>query len=118
MYGLPVNFDMSVFVGKKLDLICYSANTINLSFENKTSITIMNSFMHQTSSDEMSQKQSIPLRTSDLVCLSGTAVDSAKGGQDGSLVLYFENGHILTIFDDSREYESYVIRIGNKEIIV
>ncbi len=118
MYGLPINFNISVLVGKKLNLVCFSANTISLSFEEDVSITIMNSFIYRDKSYETSNKHSGPVSSSNLMCLVGKAISHAEGQKDGMLTLQFDNEHALVLLDDSREYESYIIKIGNKEIIV
>lgn len=118
MYGLPVNFDAAVFVGKKLGLICYSTNTINFSFEGDVSITLMGSFIYRHSPYEIVIKQSLPVSSSDLMCLIGRVVCSSEGREDGTLALHFDNGHILMFLDDSQEYEAYSIRIGKRSIIV
>jgi|APFre7841882630_1041343.scaffolds.fasta_scaffold58662_2 hypothetical protein len=118
MYGLPTQFDVAVFVGKTLDLICYSANTISFSFTEDVIITIMGSFIYRQELHEISNKQSVRLLSSNLMGLIDKSVSRADGWQDGTLNLYFDNGHILTLLDDSQQYESYIIQIGNKEIVV
>ncbi len=118
MYGLPANFDAEVFVGKKLDLICYSTNTINISFEGDVSITLMGSFIYRHSPYETVIKQCPPMSSSDMMRLVGKVVCYAEGRKDGTLTLRFDNGHILELLDDVKEYEAYIIRIGKRDIIV
>ena len=118
MYGLSPQFDVGVFQGKKLDLLCFSANTLSLSFEDNVSITIMGSLIYRQEPHEIVDKQHIPLLTSNLMGLIDKSVSRADGCEDGTLTLYFDNGHILTLLDDSRQYESYIIRVGTKEIVV
>lgn len=118
MYGLPPDFDATVIMGKRLDLVCFSANTITLSFEGYILITIMGSFTYQKNLNVIANKQSVPVSCSALMSLTDKVVQHAEGSQDGTLTLHFDNGHVLTLLDDSQEYESYNIRVGSKEIIV
>ena len=69
MYGLPAHLDVAVFHGKKLDLICFSANTVSFSFASNVSITIMGSFIYQKDPRNVENKQYVPLRTSDVMNL-------------------------------------------------
>jgi len=118
MYGLPATFDASEFIGKELLQICFTANTINLSFEDDIAITILGSFVYQTSANTRAEKQILPVASSSLMCLAGKLVRLAEAQRDGTLTLCFDNNHILTILDDSKAYESYSIRVGGREIIV
>lgn len=118
MYGLPDNFDASIFLTKKLDLLCYSENTINLSFEGALSVTILRSFIHKRALHETACKQTLPVSKSSLMCLVGKVVCHVASDKQGSLTLNFDNGHVLELFDDSQNYESYIIRIGETEVIV
>jgi len=118
MYGLPATFDASEFTGKELLQVCFTANTISLSFEDDIAITIMGSFIYHAGADTKAEKQMVPVSSSILMCLAGKQVRLAEAERDGTLTLYFDNNHILTILDDSKAYESYSIRIGAREIIV
>ena len=44
MYGLPANFDASLFVGRTLQLICFSANQIYLHFDTELMLTMKDGF--------------------------------------------------------------------------
>lgn len=118
MYGLPPHFDASVFVGRTLDLICFSTNTMDISFEGNVSITVMGSFSYQRSPSEPAIKQSLPVMSSDLMGLLGKEVLRAEGSIDGMLSLEFADQHVVTFLDDVPNYEAYIIRIGEREIIV
>lgn len=66
----------------------------------------------------MQHRQRIPLHESGLMQIIGSAVAAAVAGEDGTLSLAFTNGHRLSIFDDSSDYESYRLQIGDHEIVV
>ncbi len=117
MYSLSSVIDVSVFNEKELEMICFTANTISLSFTKNVAITIMGSYILENNVAEKS-KQSVPVSSSSLMCLIRRVIQSAERGSDGSLKLHFDNKHNLIILDDSKIYESYHVRIGSKEIIV
>lgn len=118
MYGLPTEFDASVFVGKQLQLICFSENTISFSFDENVMLTILGSYVFQEGTNALIQKHRVPVMSSNLMCLVGKIISHAEGRADGSLKLEFDTAHVLTLIDDSKEFEAYTIRIGNKEIMV
>jgi hypothetical protein len=91
---------------------------INLHFEGELGVSIESTFSHETargSSD--AQVIRMPVASSDLMGLLGHRVSGARGDATGTLVLVFDNGHTLRIFDDPH-YEAYRICVGQKEIIV
>jgi hypothetical protein len=47
----------------------------------------------------------------------GHRVSGSRGDATGTLVLVFDNGHTLRVFDVPH-YEAYRICVGQKEIIV
>ena len=118
MYGLQEDFDTTVFVGRELIQICFSANTINFAFSDDISITLASSFVYSNASNDVSRKQAVPVSSSSLMHLIGHRIDAATASSDGTLGLVFDDGHNLALLDDSKDYESYSIRIGDKEIIV
>ena len=118
MYGLPPNFDTSVFVGKTLQMICFNANQIYLHFASDLVLTIEGKFLHKKgAADQLAQALAVPITTSDLMLLLERSVSIASGSEDGTLTLVFDNRHILKCFDD-RQYESYRIKNGDEEIII
>jgi hypothetical protein len=119
MYGLPEDFDGAFFVGRSLELVCFSENQVSLRFGGDISITIESSFSHQQDSSESSgQVVNVPVSESDLMQLLGQSVAEVSASRDGTLVLTFTNGHVFKCFDDSRQFESYHIKRGAIEIHV
>ena len=119
MYGLPETFDASVFVGRTLQQVAFSANSVSLWFGEDLSVTIESSFSHAASSgSKQAEKQTVPVAKSSLMQLAGKAVRSAESDRHGTLTLRFEGGHVLSVFDDLPQYESYRIQQGEDEIIV
>ena len=120
MYGLPKDFDGSMFVGRTVGLVSFSVNTIHISFDGDISITLESSFEHRLGTEEPAQVcvQEVPVEESRLMQLTGRSVESVEANVDGTLTLHFDGGHILPCFDDSPQYASYRITHGNLEIYV
>jgi hypothetical protein len=118
MYGLPSDFDASVFVGAELVLVSYTANTIHLVFEPDLEVTIESSHIVRIDSNATETVARPPVVTSCLMALVGKKVQTAVGTSDGTLVLTFENGGSVSCIDDSKEYESYRIRSNGKEFVI
>jgi len=118
MYGLPADFDASVFVGRELEQVCFSVNTIRFDFDGDIAITATSSIVLTLSAGTEPEQQAPPVVASRVMALVGRKVRSAQSHTDGTLRLCFEGGGSLTYRDDMKSYESYYIRIADKEIVV
>jgi len=118
MYGLPVTFDASVFVGVQLMQVSFSANTVNLVFEPEIVVSIEAAFVVSAGAGLQPVKYSPPVQSSDLMTLIGEHVVAATGNADGTLVLEFDNGGKIVCLDDSLDYESYKIRANGLDLVV
>ena len=118
MYGLPSNFDASIFVEHELEQICFSATNVTLHFGDGVSISVLSAVAYSLSSTDPRQVESVPVSYSGLMRLIGKRVLSAESEVDGHVILRFSGGAELHLRDDSTNYESYSIRVGNREIIV
>ncbi len=116
MYGLPADFDGSVFVGREVVEVSFTVNTVHVVFEGDTSITIGSRFVLQLG--EVREEQAVPVKSSSLMALIGRSVRLVYASPDGTLRLQFEGGDALTCLDDSKMYESYQIHFSGREIIV
>ena len=120
MYGLPKDFDGSIFVGKTVVLVSFSVNTIHITFEGDVSITLQSSFEYRDSAQQTDDvcTQQVPVKESRLMQLAGRIVERVETNTDGTLTLHISGGHLLRCFDDSPNYESYSITHGKDEIYV
>lgn len=118
MYGLPPDFDASIFVGRELEQVSFSANTVHLTFDDDIAITLESSFLFQTDKTQTAVKQEPPVQSSSIMSLVGRRVCSARSTSDGTLTLQFTGDGTFTCVDDSEEYESYHIWFCGKEIVV
>ena len=118
MYGLPPDFDASVFVGHELLEVCFSANTIQLVFDENVSVTLEGAFAFAKVPSEELHRDRVPVESSALMVVAGEKVGHASSEPNGSLTLSFAGGATLVCLDDSPNFESYHVRIGDREIIV
>ena len=118
MYGLPIDFEPRAFVGQELVQVSFTINTVHLIFDKDTTITIESTYAVGLSPDTAAMKQSPPVKSSNLMALLGRKVTEANATVEGTLTLVFEGHEHLWCFDDSEQYESYHIRIQEREIIV
>lgn len=118
MYGLPPDFDATLFIGSELQQISFTVNTVYLTFDKDISITLESSFSFQSDRNSETERHVPPVRISAVMSLVGRQICSASATRDGTLVLEFTGGGVLTCIDDSKEYESYRICLYDKEIIV
>ncbi len=118
MYGFPRDFEASCFIGKKLEQISFSENTIHLCFDPDLSITLMSSYEHYIAADQSPIVGVVPVDESTLMRLIGRRVVSAVAAAGGVLVLHFEDTQILKCLDDSPQYESYRITFRGVETVV
>ena len=116
MYGLPKDFDVSVFVGKELIQICFAINVVSVHFEERIRITSEGSFGYSLSPENKDVAYQIPVKDCEILELVGQAVTAATVEGPGGLRLRFDNGHSLIFYDDKSNYESYHIQLGDEEI--
>jgi hypothetical protein len=113
MYGLPKDFDGSFLVGRILEMVCFSQNQVYLHLEGKVAITIESAI---SCGDD--QIVYVPVKRSNLMEFLGASVSAVRGDDRGTLSLFFDNGQTLKIFDTTKQYESYTITHGDKNIII
>lgn len=118
MYGLPQDFDYSIFAGRTLRAVTFTINTVHLMFDEDLSITIESSYAHQVDNDDQGRKEEVPAQHSTLMSLIENTVKSAEDGGNGTLVLRFKDEQVLQCFDDSPQYESYRITNRGKDTFV
>ena len=118
MHGLPKDFDGSVFVGKEVMQVCFTVNQVSIHFEDAMGITAEGPLCHSLTMDDEGTTYEPPIRNGELQGLVGHAVTEATVIGPGDLRLRFDDGQSLIFCDDTPAYESYHIRLGDKEIHV
>jgi hypothetical protein len=118
MYKLPKDFDGTFFIGRTLQNVSYSENTVFFGFDENVSVTATSSLQHEIPGDKESLIQKVPLTESKLMKLPGHCIVKASGDEEGTLTLVFDNEHVLKVFNDDPHYECYSINNGKQEIYV
>lgn len=119
MYGLPADFDGSLFLTKRLEQICFTENQLSLSFADGLAVTVEGAFRYEAVDPrESSGTVQPPIYTSSLMRLLGHHVANVKAETDGTLTFGFDGGETLSCYDDSKNTESYHIKYDDRVIHV
>jgi Family of unknown function (DUF6188) len=117
MYGLPHDIDLAFFIQQTLLQVCIGACDLILNFEG-VSVTVTSSVGFADSTGAFRRYDDFPRAASDLVTLLNQSVTSAEGDNAGTLTLRFDGAATLSIYDDSKQYESYTVKNGAQIIVV
>ena len=117
MYGLPQNVNLAFFAGRTLLQVCIGAHDLILNFDGNVSVTVTSSVGCIGPDGAIQQYVNFRLAAPAVLDLLNHVIVSAEGDQEGTLTLKFQDGGTLSIYDDSKEYESYIIR-SNEQVIV
>jgi hypothetical protein len=118
MNGLPNNINLDFFHGQTLLQICVGANEMIWNFDGYVSIIVTSSFACTPVGGARHGYDDFRSAVGDVAYLVHEIVKSAKGTPDGTLTLEFGDGSRIELYDDSKQFESYVIRNGDEVIVV
>ena len=115
MYGVPVDLDLSLFKGAVLTQLCVGEFQVQFRFHPIGTISVEGRWeLRDTLGSLIDQMKRNAERDSFyLHVLLGKSVDGFSLDAPRSFSLCFETGHVLTIFDDTRQYESFSIQPGD-----
>ena len=118
MHKLPKDMKLDFFVGKTLYNIDIALNELIFCFDDPLTVTVSSSIGYVDSACKIDQTENFCEIIATLVKLLSQSVVSVKGGETGTLKLEFDKGGSLQLYDDSEQYESYVIYNGEQIIVV
>ena len=118
MYGLPVGFDPSPFVGRTVEQICSTENTAHIAFNEQIAITLESSFSYAIHEDVGLRVYRVPLDSTEVLRIIGKSVVKATVEGAGDLRLTFADNQVLVCHDDMPNFESYAIQIEDDRIVV
>lgn len=118
MYGLPKDINLDFFVGRTLLQICIGASDIILKFDESVSLTITCSIGFKEEGCDIRKYDFLSHSAVDIIKLLHKIVIGVNGLEDGTLILEYNDGNILEVYDDSEQYESYIIHYGDNEMII
>ena len=118
MYRLPPEFDGRAFVGQVLSGITFTPNTVHLAFGPDLLLTLLSTYSYRLPGGGVGRTERVPATETAMLGLIGMRVTDSAVSDGRNLILQFGNGGAFTCLDDSDQYESYAIKIGDKEITV
>jgi hypothetical protein len=118
MYGLPLDFDLCVFKGKRLEMVCIAQFSIYFHFSGKILLTVEAPFLYESQTHNYSSGWvSFPISETKISKLLECEVDHAIITDNGLFNLIFLNKDRL-IVSELKGYESYRIKTPSREVIV
>jgi hypothetical protein len=118
MKDYQVDADLSFFVGKSLEQICFGSYQVQLNFSETVSLNVESRLVLTTAQDDVLELQQPYSDAGGLLALLGTEVLSAWADANGDLSLEFSNKSTLKVLNENAAYESYQIMNGSSSIIV
>ena len=118
MHGLPPDVDLLFLRGKTLLQVCFGVHDLILHFDGNVSVTVTSSISFGTTATGCERRQDFRNAAPALLKLLHASVTQAAGDDAGTLTIQFDDGSFLNIHDDSRHFESYVIKHDDRTIVV
>ena len=119
MYRLPRNIDLDFLIEKELESVSIAFNSLVLNFDEPIRMTINSRCTYKLSTGYLIEIEDYPKEASLICKLLGKKIVKADGDEFGTLTLAFDNGDVFSVYDDSENYESYMIKGSrNGDIIV
>jgi hypothetical protein len=120
VYGLKKNIDLNFLSGREVTQVAIGVYQVQFHFDEDVAIYVEGEFSYFDGKDELHWKPepgaaNIAGRTATLLA---STIERFEAHEEGTLKLFFSNGHQLTIPDSSKEYESYQITRPGVYIIV
>lgn len=117
MYGFVDHDKLNLICGSRLLQICFGVNEVILNLVPEgTQITITSITKFVADNLEIICKS--PVDDKLFAGILGEVISNIEIIDEKRLVLYFTSGKSLAITDDSVQYESAIIRIGQELIVV
>jgi hypothetical protein len=118
MYTIPDSFQNNTFIGLRLNLVSFTENQVNLHFENDIALYVESSYSISKTNKEYKARK-VPTIASKMQNIIGDYVVSVSiDDNKTTLSLFFSKGYVFRCFDDSKTYESFIIRAPGMEVIV
>jgi hypothetical protein len=116
MYGVPVDLDLSKFKGATLIQLGIGEFQVQFHFHPEGNISVEGKWELRDSCGVLVDEAKDSNTERDVYRLHviiGKSIELYSVKAPDSFSLRFESGHVLTIYDDSKQYESFSIQPGN-----
>ena len=119
MYNIPENFDLRPLKGSCVQQICFSMNNVIFFFENIGFVQIDGEFIYESIKGTYNFKGYPIVAEHGIILnlLQKTVVSIETNKNRNNLTIGFDNKENMIIHGDEN-YESYVININGKKLIV
>jgi hypothetical protein len=118
VYRLKADEDLRFLVDTELLQVCVGRNEIVLALFDNIRITVLSRFSVAGVGDTAKEYEDPVEGAPALLALIGDTVVSARAREDGGLCLVFRSGAVVSVYDDSDEFESFTIANGTRLIVV
>lgn len=118
MYGLPKNINLNFILNKAITSICIGQHHIILYFEDELHFYIGNDCKFVSKDKSTTIISDNKNSASVLIPLLESTITHYQTKENGDLILYFDSNDTLYLYDDSPNFESYLIKYGDIEIVV
>jgi hypothetical protein len=118
MYGLSKDVDLAFLKNKQLLQICIGSSEAILNFEDYLSITVMTAIHHEIGGRPIAAYEDSAASAVALCRFLACTIVDVQANESGMLRLTFSNGETLELRDDAPQYECYVIKHHEHQIIV
>ena len=113
MKGLPNDIELGFLSGCELGQICFNLNQLFLKFDNDVELSIESVCAIRWPAGEQLQIDDSFRKEATHICeLLGRQVSRARRAADGGLIVEFEGGVVLEVFNSHVRYESFQLRRG------
>jgi len=118
MHGLPPNVNLDFLLEKTVIQIGIGLHDLGIYFHDGVSIMVTSRIRYTDADGITDEWDDFRKAVQSLMVFLGQTVTKISGYKDGTLQMIFDASDTLTIYDDSKEYESYVIYHGKEVIAV
>ena len=116
MYGIPKTTDFSFLLGKMVEQVCLGQNQTQIHLDDANiSIECRHVLFVAEGSREIVWDE---FPSEGISKLLGQTLSGVTIRDSGALEFTFSQGDRLSLFGDSKQYESFQINCGDREIIV
>ena len=120
MYKFPDITQLSGLVHKRISQICIGENELILNFDGDSRLTVFSTFGVSNCGQEIQWFDSFVSGSNHVMSLLGQSISSLKIDADSNarMQVGFANGSVLHLTDEFDSYESLLINIDGRIIVV
>ncbi len=115
MHGIPENTDLSSIIGKSVEQVCIGTHEVILNLVDNLYITIEGGFSF--GDEAPSEDPNFSRAANAFAELLGNTIICAKVLHGDKVAFIFSSGKALTIYDDSDNGESFLIKLSDRLIV-